>query len=745
MPAVESHRPPAPAANRLAVLLVVGLLALAALAAYRNTFSVPFLLDDAESVTENPTLHQLWPPWTALSPPRGGGTVAGRPVLNFSLAVNHAISGEEVWSYHALNLLIHFLAALALFGIVRRTLGKPLLRPRFGPASLPLAATIAGLWMLHPLQTEAVTYVCQRSESLAGLFVLLTLYGFIRATESSGTGRPIAWLAASWLACLLGMVTKETAVVAPLLVLLYELTFVREEKTGRLAAAWRQRRGYYAGLAATWILLGVLVAGNHERGGTAGFQSGVAPADYLLTQCRAIVVYLQLCFWPHPQVFDYGKAVVTHLAAVWPQAALLAGLAIGTAIALWRRWAVGFVGAWFFAMLAPSSSFVPVASQTMAEHRMYLPLAAVVTLTVLGLYAVVGRRGLALWSAVALGLGWLTFVRNETYSSPLALWRDTVAKMPHNSRARYNLGIAYSDRGQYAQAVAQDEAALRMDDSWDAAHQAPSTQNKLGYDLEQLGRLTDAVTHYEEALRLRPDYAVAHRNLARALVRLGHYPAAIEHYEQALRLKAGEAPVEAELANALLHEGRLDEAVAHCRAAFRLSATFAPAANNLGYALLLSGQADAAISAYREAVRLDPRYAAAWDGLGYALIDANRPAEAIAPCSEAVRLQPRFADAYNTLGIALAQTGRTAEAIDRFEQALRLGADKPDVHSNLGQALAMTGRTTEAVGQFKAALRLMPDYAPALRGLRDALRRASTDTDTNGRETPGKSPPGQHP
>ena len=729
MNAPESPAPPS-SAPRHAVLLAVGLLAAAALAAYLNTFTAPFVLDDAGSVSENPTIRQLWPLWGAFSPPGGGVTVSGRPVVNFTLAVNYAISGEEVWSYHALNLVIHFLAALTLFGVVRRTLGRPLLRPRFGEARLALATAIAGIWMLHPLQTESVTYVSQRSESLAGLFCLLTLYAFIRATESSGTLRPMAWRAASWAACLLGMATKEVMVATPLLVLLYDLTLVRGGSGGGLAAAWRQRRGYYVALAATWIVLGLLVAGSHDRGGTAGFQSGLTPAIYLKSQCHAIAVYFQLCFWPHPLVFDYGQAVISRFADVWPQAVMVGCLLLATAVALWRRSAAGFVGAVFFAILAPSSSLVPVVSQTMAEHRMYLPLAAFVVLVVLGVHAGFGRRSLVLWPMLAVGLGWLTFERNATYGSALALWGDTVARAPHNARARYNLSIVYSERGQYRQAIEQDEAGLRLDNGWAAARQAPATLNKLAHDLAESGRLPEAVAHYEQALRLNPNYALVHLNLARAFVRLDRYAEALRHFEEAARLKPGGWDTESELGNALLHEGRAREALIHCQTTVQLRPAWAPGFNNLAYALVLAGRGGEAIAAYREAARIDPRYAAAWLGLGYALIGAGRPGEAVAPCTESVRLQPGSADAHNVLGIAFAQTGRTADAIASFEQALRLdGGSGADVHDNLGNALASAGRTTEAIAQYREALRLNPDYAPAHRNLGEELRRAGRKTE----------------
>jgi tetratricopeptide (TPR) repeat protein len=720
MSAAEPARP-APAVSRRAVALVVVLLAVAALLAYRNSFSAPFVLDDESCIAENPTIRHLG---TALFPPGGGVTVSGRPLLNFTFAVNYALGGEAVWGYHAVNLGIHFLAACALFGVVRRTLNRPLLRPRFGGAQLPLAAAVATVWLLHPLQTESVTYTVQRAESLAGLFSLLTLYGFIRAAESKVPRRALEWRSLSALACLLGIVTKETVAVVPLLVLLYDLVFVCERTPRGAWAVWRERRGYYSALTATWILLGILVVGTGLRGGTAGGRTALTALTYFWTQCHAVVLYLKLSLWPHPLVFDHGRWVASGFAAVWPQFVLLVLLGAGTVVALWRRMPVAFLGVWFFSLLAPTSSFLPVASQTMAEHRMYLPLAAVATLAVAGLYALLGWRSLVLWPVLAVSFGWLTFARNVTYASDLSLWRDTVEKVPLSARARYNLGIAYTKRGEYALAAEQDAAALRHGDGWVPRSEFYYIHNKLGYDLAELGRLPEAVAQYEEALRLRPDYDVAHANLAKALVRLDRYPEALRHFEAAVKLGFGGSVLAGEYAEALLHEGHTEAGIAQLRAVVRLAPDWAPGFNNLAYALLLTGDVEGSVATYREAVRLNPQFAAAWAGLGYALIVAGRPAEAIAPATEAVRLQPDFEDAHNTLGIALAQTRHSAEAIGSFERALQLGAAGPDVHSNLGNALAAVGRRNEAIAQYREAIRLAPDYAPAHRNLGYELRRA---------------------
>src|SRR5882757_9174971 len=144
-------------ASRWAILLAGASLVCAGLMAYQNSFSGPFVFDDLPAIADNPTIERLWSPM-AWSPPVHS-TVSGRPVVNFSLAISHALSGSNVWGYHVLNLLIHLFAALTLFGIIRRTLLQPVLRARFGNAALPLAFTSALLWVLHPLQTESVTYL----------------------------------------------------------------------------------------------------------------------------------------------------------------------------------------------------------------------------------------------------------------------------------------------------------------------------------------------------------------------------------------------------------------------------------------------------------------------------------------------------------------------------------------------------------------------------------------------------------
>lgn len=700
MEAPEASRPVWP------VIALGAVVAAAGAAAYSGTFSVPLIFDDHPSILFNASLRHLG---TALRPPIDA-TVGGRPVLNLSFAANYAASGLSVWSYHAANLAIHILSGLTLFGIVRRTLS------RRGERSGDLVAFSAALiWTLHPLQTEAVTYLVQRAESLMGLFYLLTLYFFIRGAEGSGPAVR-AWLALSVGACLLGMATKEVMVSAPLVVLLYDRTFL----SGSLSAALRRRWPAYAGLASTWLVLALLVVSSRGRGGTAGAGTGVSPLSYALTQTTAIVHYLRLCFLPYPQVFDYGSALQMRASRIAPCALAVAALIFATARGLAKGTAIGFLGAAFFAILAPSSSFVPVATETMAEHRMYLALAPVVVLVVVGIYRWLGLSALPVCLALAAALAAVTWDRNLAYRSEEAIWRDTVTKLPENERARNNLGVALSGMpGRMGEAVVQYEEAVRLKPGYAEAH------SNLGNALSSEGRTREAIAQYEEALRLEPGLVEAHCNLGLLLQAIpGRLDEAIGHFDEALRLRPGYAEAHFGMGSALLRvPGRLGDAVAQLREALRIRPDYADAHNNLGIALsMMPGRSFEAVAQFEEALRSKPDYPDAQFNLGFALETMpGRLAEAVGHYEEAVRLRPDYAEARSNLGNALNSMGRSREAIAQYGEALRLRPDDARIHVGLAIALLKAGgRSDEAAAHLREALRLQPGNEMA-RGLLDQM------------------------
>ena len=524
------------------------LLTALAAAAWANSLSAPFIFDDRPAILGNPHIRQLWPLSRALSaPPRS--ILGGRPVPGLTLAINYALGELDVRGYHAFNLALHVLSALILLGIVRRTLARS---ARLVSAARPLALVTAAIWLVHPLQTDAVTYVTQRTELLMGLFYLLTLYAAIRAAEGS---RSWPWQTASVVSCALGMASKEVMITAPLMVMLYDRVFLYPS----LAEARRRRWPLYAGLMTTWAVLAtllmlspphhllVLIPGGHA----SVLERGMTPWECLRTQVGVIARYLGLALWPHPLCLDHGLWVARTAGEVLPGALVVAGLVGGTAWALRRHPGTGFLGAWFLVVLAPTSSVVPVVTEVMAERRMHLPLAAVAVAAVLGGYAAVGalvrsdsRRAalrVSLALAVIATLTALTARRNVDYGSEVSIWSDAAEKRPWNPRAHNNLGNA----------------------------------------LLRAGELDGAFAQYAEAIRLEPDYAEAHYNLGNAFLRKGRPTDAAASYAAALRIDPELAPAHYNLGNVQLAEGRFEEAIAHFSEVLRIDPDFEYARTNL--------------------------------------------------------------------------------------------------------------------------------------------------------------------
>jgi protein O-mannosyl-transferase len=624
--------------SRWAVPLAGLAIVVTVLAAYRNSLSGPFVFDDLPAIRDNPTIRNWRAVGQVLSPPERL-TVSGRPVLNATFALSHALSGGETWGYHAVNVAIHAAAALVLFGLVRRTLLRPGRCERFGVNALPLAFAVAVLWALHPLQTESVSYLVQRAESLMGLCYLLTLYCFVRGVDAA---RASGWFALAALVCALGMASKEVMVSAPLLVLLYDRCFV----AGSFAEAWRQRARCHASLAATLLVLGLLVAhAGGNRGGSIGFGIGIGWWAHALTQFHAITHYLWLSLWPHPLVFEYEPEWVTRMVDVVLPGLLVIALLVVTTVGLGRNRSIGFVGMACFAVIAPTS-LLPAPTQLIVEHRMYLPLAALIAWLVPVASAWLGRRELAALLAVGLGFGLLTARRNEDYRSEISLWADTVAKRPRNAFAHGSLGAALSRAGRLDDALVQCTEAVRLDP------EKALLRYNLGLVFAKLGRQAEAIEAYAQAVSLQPDYADAHNNYAVTLARVHRTEEARREFEATLRL-------------------RPDDAEAHY---------------NLGALLLELRRAPDAVEQFAAALRLKPDYPAAGIAAGTTLALLGRFDEAMRRFEQVLVLNPRDTVARNKVGLMLLAIGRVPEAIAHFEEALRIKPDDPDTRANLAMA-----------------------------------------------------------
>ena len=593
-------------------------LALAVALCYSNSLRAPFQFDDPR--------------------PHARLDYSTRPLVWASFALNRAISGADTWSYHLLNVLVHLGCGLLLLGILRRTWARADLNLARSASSGPALVTTL-LWLCHPLQTESVTYLSQRAESMAAFFFLALLYAFIRSTSSA---RPLLWQALALLSLALGFATKEIIATAPLVVLLYDATFLER---GPIQALGR-RRGFYAALFLAALALFVLFVASllfAER--STGFKlRSLGPLEYARTQPGVVLHYLRLAFWPHPLVFDYGWPIARSPGDYLPQTLAVAVLLGASIVLLARRSWIGFAGAWFFVILAPTSSFVPIKDAAF-EHRVYLSLAAVM-LAVVVAGGWVCRRYFSgarfmphtLATSAVIALGTATVLRNQDYRSTVTLMQTVVAHAPDNARGHYNLGAALLGAGRTEEAIAELSEALRLNPKND------STCWNLGMAYMRLKDVDRAIGFFERAVELEPRNQAQLIDLSSLLLAVGNPSKALEHIKKALEIPPNTAVEQLILGRCLASLGRFDEALAALREAARTAPE--PAEPCLAFAQTVCSKPEASQEERREALRM-ARMANELTG-------------------------SRRADVLETYAMAQAATGDFERAVALVEEALRL-------------------------------------------------------------------------
>ncbi len=569
----------------------------------------PMVWDDVYAITLNDRLKTLWPPDAHLwSEPET--TSAGRPVLALSLALNYAVGGLAVRGYHAVNVTLHLLNVLLWWALLTRVLQR-------GPGAAlrdpALAAwTAALLWAVHPLATQPVAYIVQRGELLVTLFYLLTLLLALPRKRAE------QWQTASW-GCvvaagganLLGMLSKEVMVTAPLAVVLLDYVLMGLPLREMLA----KRGRLYVALALGWAALAVLVL-TAPRGESVGADLGLSRWEYLTTQAGVLWHYLRLVVWPSPLVFSYAWPTATQ----WSDYAL-PGLGILLLLALtswgcWRRRLWALAPGVCFLVLAPSSSVFPVVTELAAERRMYLPLALLLGLAAGGWWQLTRpwRRVavLALPLLLALGAGCMAWRHLAVYQSGIALWRSVLAAQPRHALAHDALAVHLLDAGDLAGAQGEIEQALALEP------RLASAWYNRGQLEQRRGQTDAAIAAYRRATELRPGFASAEHNLAVLLFHTGQLAAAEAHYRNAVTARPAYGLAWFNLGVLLYRQERFAEAISCLRTAQTLQPRQAQTAFYLGLAYAQQGDIRAAAGCFARVLELDPQHADARANLEHA-------------------------------------------------------------------------------------------------------------------------------
>ncbi|MFH0921523.1 MAG: tetratricopeptide repeat protein [Fibrobacterota bacterium] len=601
----------------VAVLLII----LAAIVPYLNTFNASFQFDDESAIVANGIVQKGSPTEIIRAYPH-------RFVGYFSFALNYRLHGLSVTGYHIVNITIHVLASLLLFAFARMLMRSPTLRGNAGERT-PLFAAL--LFAVHPVQTQAVTYIVQRLASLAALWYLLSLTAYVKARliavgEASGgitrdapVGRLYGWVmyAIAIAAGVLGMFTKETVATLPLAIVLIEAFFFCD-RLPELRSKWKTLLPFL--LLLLIVPVNYILMGKAGAAGIAdllpGDQQAIPRFNYLLTQFNVVRTYLWLTLCPVSLNLDYDIPVTPSLfhGFTFPSFLLIAALII-LGVRLYRRdRLLSFGVLFFFLALSVESSLLPI-WDVCFEHRLYLPLIGFALVVPRTLERFVRNTKLytGLLAAVVLVLGMMTHERNKVWQTPLTLWEDVVKKAPGKARGHNNLGMAYAEKKQTREAFLEYQAAVRIRPKYDDA------RYNLGNLYREAGRPEKAVEEYRIVLAYHPDYVKAWLNL--------------------------------------------------------------------GVAWFALGKNAEAAAAYRQVMRLDPRYPDAYYNMGNLYLRSAIPDSAILYYTQALAVRPVHAGTYNNIGVAYMQAGRAAEGIAAFRRALEIVPGFPDAIANLKDAL----------------------------------------------------------
>ncbi|MCG6534800.1 MAG: tetratricopeptide repeat protein [Syntrophales bacterium LBB04] len=602
------------------------LITVIALLAYSNTFNTPFQLDDTSQIVENNLLGNLD---NFILNTKGYNYNPSRFIGYLTFALNYYVGGFSVTGYHIVNIAIHIANALLVYALVLLTFKTPVMRQSTDPDSrvpVLIALFSALLFVSHPLQIQAVTYIVQRLTSLATLFYLLSSVMYVKARLTLRQNKArLIFYSLSFLCAVCAMKTKEIAFTLPATVVLYEFMFFK--------ASIKKRLPLLLVVMLTLAIIPLSLMHSDKPSGEVlsvlneriGVQTDISRWEYLVTQMCVIVTYLRLVFVPINQNVDYDYPIYGSLLTppVFLSFLLLlaiAGFAIyllyvsrqrdphpSSRAACYRFISFGIF--WFFITLSVQSSIVPIVD-VIFEHRVYLPLAglfiAIMAFIVERTMRLKTERvALSLLVLAVLLLSGLTYARNTVWMSKISLLEDAVEKSPNKARPHNNLGWEYAVQDRLDEALKEYQTALRLDPNYLHTHYY------LGDVYYRQGRLDEALSEFQTALRLDPNYLQTHYSLGNVYFKLGHLDDALREFQAVLKHDPDLIEVHNNLGNVYFRLGRLDEALREFQAALRLNPDFPMAHNNLGTVYFQQGRLDEALREFQAALRIDPNHAGA--------------------------------------------------------------------------------------------------------------------------------------
>jgi len=748
----------------LHTLFVIGLFAGIGFIIYSHTYTAPFIFDDIRNISNNPFIRvtdfSIDSLRMILNSP-----LKYRPVANFSFALNYYFHQYGLFGYHFTNIIIHIITGILIFFLFKSTLiiNEKYSPARFGDTDQPFIVPLlsALIWLVHPINTQSVTYVVQRMTSLATMFYLLSLLFYVTARnhqvrqheknpEEPDKSPIVIWLCytGSFVSGICALASKEISATLPFFVLLYEWFFFQNFRN-----IWshKQIRKIFILVILTGLVISIFI-------GVSVMDKILSLYDHqdfnlfqrVLSELRIVIYYISLFIFPHPWRLNLDHDVPLSFSLTAPVTTLLAGISIVLIICfifrtIKRHRLVAFAILWYFGNLVIESSIIPLA--LIFEHRTYLPFVMVALATVYLIFEMIKPKWIPIFFLVCIIclFSFWSHQRNIIWQNELSLWNDCVKKSPNLARPNYNIGNYLKDYGRTNDSISYYKKAITIDPQYKKAY------NNLGEVLLAQNNFETAIFYFKKALAIDEHYSLAYINIGKALAKQGNIEKAIFYtkkglviapttpslyanlgglflnqnkvkeaiaiLKKGLRIDPNNYEIQINLGNALLRQGQTEEAVNYLNRGLNLNSNDIIGLNNLGNALTARKQFDQALIYFQKALTISPENPIIHYNIGNTLIQQNRYEEALTHLSKTLKKEPMNIDANIKKAIALSSLNRTDDAIHQYEQVLGIQTENAQAHNNLGILLIRKKKYIKAKNHFLKALQINPADTNARKNL----------------------------
>lgn len=617
---------------------IIFLIILLVLIVYGNSLSNPFIWDDLILIVENSQIKHLLNVFKALTsslasdqqpvPCSGNITIYYRPIQTLAYMVDYAVFRLKPWGYHLSNILLHTICTILVYALVMLFAKDK---------TISLITSI--LFMVHPIHTEAVTYIAGRADTLAAIFFLLALIAYIKYVSSP----KLKYLLFFSLSYILSLISKEVTLALPFIIILYNFCFLSKDEGFKFNKA----------AVACFIITAIYIVASFLLFGFQKTHLVVYKSSFLfriITAIKAFFLYLGLLIFPRDM---HMERIAPIIKSVWDISGILSVLAFLIVLALivrmWQRSKLFFFATfWFLINFFPISGIPFRLTAIMAEHWMYIPSIGYFLVLALFLRNLEKRRVLKrdkvvlITSILTLSYSLLTMKQNTVWAKPIKFFERLIRYSPTSSKPYSNLGMLYQEKNDYLKAIQYYNKSLEIKPN-------DLVRNQIGLIYIETDQLQKAEELFNEILENNPQYANAYTNLGNIYIKKGRHEEAIAFFKKAIEINPQNSKFHDNLGLAYLELGDLSSAQKELELAIRLNPDNAEAYNNLGNLSSQKGLDDEAILYYQEAIQLKPDLDKAHFNLGVIYFKKGAIGQAQKEWEKVIEINPKHIGALNNL------------------------------------------------------------------------------------------------